>query len=971
MDCAALGVSAKPRPVVVARAASLTMLETYKRKRDFSRTPEPPAGRRSSGNLRFVVQKHAARRLHYDFRLEIDGVLKSWPVPKGPSLDPNEKRLAVMVEDHPMDYATFEGVIAHGNYGAGQVIVWDSGVYSPDEGGVLWFGNREEADERMREGLEAGKLSFTLRGRKLRGSWTLVRTSRSPKDWLLIKHRDRYADPDCDVLMDDRSVQSGLTIEELKAGRLPDLSSRAVPGRTPAKTRQAGETGKKAAFPSKIKPMLARLVDEPFSRSGWLFEPKLDGFRAIAFLRQGDVRLRSRTGIDLTERFPELVDELATQPEDEMVLDGEIVALDDRGLPDFGLLQNSIDLPERARISRRKDIAAEIVYYVFDLLYLNGMSLQGTPLHERKALLARSVLAEDRVRVVEYVEREGEALFKASVDLGLEGIVAKRRDAVYEPGVRNASWLKIKGESSQEFVVGGFTAGQGSRAGTFGALVLGYYEGAELRYAGRVGSGFDQSILETLRGLLDARREEASPFAEDAELDKLDPEWVRPDLVVRAKFSQWTHENRLRAPVFLGLQPEVDPKSVGRETPDATVSVDLAGAESPEEIGQTEVADVLDQLSGEGEKLLLEVDGHRIGLTNLNKVFWPATDGRSEVLKRDMIAYYVRMGAVILPHLRDRPLTLTRYPDGIDGGSFYQKHWEHTLPEFVDTVRLYSSHKEGDQEYLLVNNLPTLVWLAQIADIELHPWLSRTVPGARRAAPDDRLHRLRLGDPKERAEPPRCHSVRPGPLYLLREGEVGGRARAEPPCLLANGGRGAGPQGHSGPAVALVLRQDVRKDRPPHLRPGPEGVRLQGHAKDLRAGGPLSDAEPSPQRHHGVVGGQARRQDLSRPQPERPRQEYGRHLLPQAASQRPRFDARALGRAGRRVSNGLHDRYRAGPGRDPGGPVGGHRRGEARPRPTAGVGGVTDGVKVFDKLGAKGGGNPGLKSGVSVADHAV
>ena len=705
------------------------MLETYKRKRDFSRTPEPPAGRRSSGNLRFVVQKHAARRLHYDFRLEIDGVLKSWPVPKGPSLDPNEKRLAVMVEDHPMDYATFEDVIAHGNYGAGQVIVWDSGVYSPDEGGVLWFGNREEADERMREGLEAGKLSFTLRGRKLRGSWTLVRTSRSPKDWLLIKHRDRYADPDCDVLMDDRSVQSGLTIEELKAGRLPDLSSRAVPGRTPAKTRQAGETGKKAAFPSKIKPMLARLVDEPFSRSGWLFEPKLDGFRAIAFLRQGDVRLRSRTGIDLTERFPELVDELATQPEDEMVLDGEIVALDDRGLPDFGLLQNSIDLPERARISRRKDIAAEIVYYVFDLLYLNGMSLQGTPLHERKALLARSVLAEDRVRVVEYVEREGEALFKASVDLGLEGIVAKRRDAVYEPGVRNASWLKIKGESSQEFVVGGFTAGQGSRAGTFGALVLGYYEGAELRYAGRVGSGFDQSTLETLRGLLDARREEASPFAEDAELDKLDPEWVRPDLVVRAKFSQWTHENRLRAPVFLGLQPEVDPKSVGRETPDATVSVDLAGAESPEEIGQTEVADVLDQLSGEGEKLLLEVDGHRIGLTNLNKVFWPATDGRSEVLKRDMIAYYVRMGAVILPHLRDRPLTLTRYPDGIDGGSFYQKHWEHTLPEFVDTVRLYSSHKEGDQEYLLVNNLPTLVWLAQIADIELHPWLSRTVLG--------------------------------------------------------------------------------------------------------------------------------------------------------------------------------------------------------------------------------------------------
>ena len=691
------------------------MLETYKRKRDFSQTPEPTAGSRSSGNLRFVVQKHAARRLHYDFRLEIDGVLKSWPVPKGPSLDPKEKRLAVMVEDHPMDYAAFEGVIAHGNYGAGQVIVWDSGIYSPDEGGVLSFGNREEADERMREGLEAGKLSFTLRGHKLRGSWTLVRTSRSPKDWLLIKHRDGYADIDRDVLVDDRSVQSGLTIEELKAGRPPDQA------------RQVSSTGKKADFPSQVKPMLARLVDEPFSRSGWLFEPKLDGFRAIAFLRRGDVWLSSRTGIDLTHRFPELVDELATQPEDEMVLDGEVVALDERGLPDFGLLQNSIDLPERARISRRKDGAAEIVYYVFDLLYLNGMSLHGTPLHERKALLARAVLAEDRVRVVDYVEREGKTLFKASIDLGLEGVVAKRRDSLYEPGARSASWLKVKGERSQEFVVGGFTAGLGSRASTFGALLLGYYEGDELRYAGRVGSGFDQSTLEALRESLDALREEESPFAEDAELRKLDCEWVRPELVARAKFSQWTHEQRLRAPVFLGLQPEVDPKSVRRETPDATASVDLAGPVPPRDVSQTEVSDVLDQLSNDGSKLALELDGHRIGLTNLDKVFWPATAGKPPVLKRDMIAYYARMSPVILPHLRDRPLTLTRYPDGIDGGSFYQKHWEHTLPEFVDTVRLYSSHNEGDQEYLLVNNLPTLVWLAQIADIELHPWLSRTV----------------------------------------------------------------------------------------------------------------------------------------------------------------------------------------------------------------------------------------------------
>ena len=695
------------------------MLETYKRKRDFDRTPEPATGSSGQGSLRFVVQKHAARRLHYDFRLEIDGVLKSWPVPKGPSLDPKQKRLAVMVEDHPLDYETFEGVIAHGNYGAGQVIVWDAGVYSPDEGGRLSFGDRDEAQERMREGLEAGKLSFTLRGRKLRGSWTLVRTARSPKDWLLIKHKDVHADSERDVLEDDRSVLSGLTIEELKAGRLPDAARGGVAGLASS----AMEKGERKPFPSRLKPMLARLVDEPFSHPDWLFEPKLDGFRALAFLRQGQVRLLSRGGIELTDRFPEVVDELASQPEDELVLDGELVALDENGRPSFGLLQNSIDLPRLKRVGR-PDGEATIKYYPFDLLYLNGTSLLRVPLLERKALLTHVLRPADRVQPVEYVEGDGKSLFEASTELGLEGIVAKRRSSSYEPGARSSSWLKVKAERAQEFVVGGYTPGSGARSDTFGALLLGYYEDRQLKYAGRVGSGFSTSTLDELHELLQGLRIDKSPFVPDAELDKLETQWVRPVLVARVKFAQWTADLRLRAPVFGGLRSDLTATSVSREAADLTATP----APEPESHRlETYATEVIEQLSDSREALTVEISGHRVDLTNLSKIFWPAADGRPAVTKRDMIRYFARMGPVVLPHLRDRPLTLTRYPDGIHGQSFYQKHWAHTLPDFVETVSLFSSHNEGDQEYILVNNFPTLVWLAQLADLELHPWLSRTV----------------------------------------------------------------------------------------------------------------------------------------------------------------------------------------------------------------------------------------------------
>ena len=318
------------------------MLEKYRKKRDFERTPEPaPAEERpDEGALIFVVQKHAATRLHYDFRLEFDGVLKSWPVPKGPSLNPEDKRMAVMVEDHPLDYATFEGVIPKGEYGAGQVIVWDIGTYSPDEGGKLSFGDREEANQRMIEELAKGKLSILLRGHKLKGSWTLVKTARGENEWLLIKHRDRFVDTERDILEADASVLSGLTIKDLKAGHLPDR------GRRPAAVLAPGSLpgAKKAAFPESVQTMQATLADRPFSAPDWLFEPKLDGVRAVALINRGAMKLVSRRGLDATHQYPALAKELASQPEPQLVLDGEIVAMDEKGVPSFQRLQQRLNL---------------------------------------------------------------------------------------------------------------------------------------------------------------------------------------------------------------------------------------------------------------------------------------------------------------------------------------------------------------------------------------------------------------------------------------------------------------------------------------------------------------------------------------------------------------------------------------------------------------------------------------------------
>ena len=696
-------------------------LDEYEKKRDFGRTPEPSPREAPAvqGALRFVVQKHAASRLHYDFRLELDGALKSWAVPRGPALDPSEKRLAVMVEDHPLDYGSFEGVIPRGEYGAGQVIVWDNGTYSPDEEGKLSFDNRPEAEERLRRGLAAGKLSVFLRGQKLKGSWTLVKTRRAENEWLLIKHQDQAADPTRDILKEDRSVLCGLTVEDLKAGRLPSPTRRsaspsALPGARPAPA------------PPTLEPMMASLTDKPFSHSAWLFEPKLDGIRAIALVREGAVKLLSRRGLDASRQYPSLAEVLARQPERDMVLDGEIVALDDEARPSFQRLQQRLNLTRAADI-RRAEAQVPVLYYVFDLLHLQGHDLRNVPLEQRKALLASVLVPSEQVRLLEHFEEHGEAAYEAAVAHGLEGVVAKHRDSIYESGRRSRNWLKVKAVLSDDFVVAGYTQGQGGRAATFGALVLGEHDDAgQLRYVCNVGSGFDDRTLADLLRRLQALRTDDSPFLEPPPL-KPPPVWVRPDLVAEVKFAQRTHDGALRAPVFLRLREDKPPGQVVHVEVAQAPSANGGSKDTAAAIAE-DVNSVLDQLGARRDAFILKVQGHSIALSNLDKELWPALDGVRPLTKRDLLVYLARVAPYLLPHLKDRPLTLTRYPNGIHGEYFYQKHWDAPRPDFVEGVRLFSEHNLGDQEYLTCNNLPTLLWLGQLADLELHTWYSRVSP---------------------------------------------------------------------------------------------------------------------------------------------------------------------------------------------------------------------------------------------------
>jgi bifunctional non-homologous end joining protein LigD len=683
-------------------------LSEYAAKRAFEATPEPEAVvAEGSGPLLFVVQQHAARRMHWDFRLECDGVLKSWAVPKAPSLDRADKRLAVETEDHPYAYASFEGVIPPKQYGAGEVIVWDCGVYSPDEPDTC-FHDRAEAERRVREGLAKGKLSFLLRGEKLKGSFALVRTKEA-RTWLLIKHRDRFVSS-ADVTAQNRSVLSGIAVEDLKVVPVQRMPA--------ALLAPHGEATK---MPAKIAPMQAEIAAAPFNRNGWMWEPKLDGYRVIAFVDRRGVRLQSRRGIELADAFPALVAELAEQQVDSIVLDGEIVAFDD-GKPSFNALQNRVQL-KGAREIAAAEPRFPVVLFCFDLLYFAGIDLRRMRYRERRRYLAQCLLPTQRVQLV-HASADGVALHAAAIASGFEGVVGKRMDSCYESGRRTPDWLKVKPTRSADFVIGGYTSGKGSRS-DLGALLLGYWDDKRrLHYASHVGSGFSERSLQKVKTRLDALKTRASPFAEKPAVNGA-VTWVRPELVAEVKFHEWTGDDALRAPVFLRLREDIDPATVRR--------VETAPVEDAVANDDDVIAQVVAQLDAAPKATyMLAVGAQQIKLTNLDRVYWPADPALQQpaLTKRDLMRYLAQVSPYMLPHLADRPLTMIRMPDGITRQRFFQKHWEQTRPAFVDTIEVFSASKDESGEYLVCNNLPTLLWLAQSGTLEFHIWHSRSRGGA-------------------------------------------------------------------------------------------------------------------------------------------------------------------------------------------------------------------------------------------------
>jgi bifunctional non-homologous end joining protein LigD len=737
-------------------------LDEYRRKRDFARTPEPagePGGVRPeeqpqrepsvSGpeRRRFVVGRHRATRLHYDLRLEVGGVLVSWAVPKGPTLDPGSRRMAVRVEDHPIEYLDFEEVIPAGSYGAGDAIVWDRGMYEP-----------EQTDDPA-AALRAGELKFRLHGEKLHGRFTLVQTHGDGEQWLLIKKRDAEAVPGWDPEDYPRSVLSGRTNEEVRAGR-------GVPGTTIS------------PMPGFIRPMLATLADAPFSDPDWFFEVKWDGYRAQAHIRAGRVRLLTRSGHELGSDKTHLFEPPSWIAAGEAVLDGELVAIGPSGAPDFGLLQEALGRGGRSTVRSRDalpspgspgggsgstaPVGSPLSYIAFDLLYLDGMLLLDVPLEERLRLLRTTLREHPRVMQGGLVEADGEAFFAAAAGRGLEGMVAKHRRSRYQPGRRSRLWLKIKARPEQEFVVVGYAPGEGSHA-DLGSLLLAVRDGGDLRYAGRVGSGFNAGTRRRLVAHLEPIRRDTPPLAIPPPRPASGPPvwWVSPELVVRVRFAGWSRDGLVRQASFAGIDEWHDAAEVGREqvirarsrprTGQATGAGQASRAKQATRIKQPaagspgagtlspDVLASLDALGALGDGGAWHVGGRTLRLTNLDRVLFPA-DG---ITKRDLIRYQVEIAPVLLPHLADRALNLIRHPGGIDRPGFWQRELPATAPAWLTRWREPDPAGRPAHTHLVAENIATLAWLGNAAAIELHPWTSRT------GAPDRPAYALIDIDPGE------------------------------------------------------------------------------------------------------------------------------------------------------------------------------------------------------------------------------
>jgi bifunctional non-homologous end joining protein LigD len=685
-----------------SRKRSPDLLTRYREKRSFEGTPEPagvvtPAP--FAGGL-FVVHKHAATRLHYDLRLEMEGVLRSWAVPKGPSRNPQDKRLAVHVEDHPLEYGDFEGLIPEGNYGAGAVIVWDRGAWEPLEDPI--------------EGLKKGKLLFNLKGYKLRGRWTLVKIKsrkreNTGKEWLLIKERDGFVSTNGDQF-EQGSVLSGLRVEELGEGktRVESVRKRLAKLKAPERVVRARD----------VKLMLAETREEPFSRAGWVYEIKYDGYRILAERWKGEARLITRNGNDATGTFPEVARAVKALPYDHVVLDGEVVVLDDEGRPSFDRMQRRGRLTNAAEVRR---IAVELpaTYFAFDLLGFDGFDLRGLPLTERKAILKDLLPAAGALKLSDHVEERGEAFYAGAVGLRLEGIMAKKADAPYRSG-RSAEWLKIRVDRTDDFVVVGFTRARAARGG-FGALHLADYADGALTYAGRVGTGFASEQIESIRKDLERIKRDDPPCEGPVPRDR-ETTWVEPRLVCEVRFKEITGQGLLRQPVFLRFRDDKAPEECVRQG---------RGETRPDQGGRGTTATTADDARRRPPRAAMKdvvvpvrsdapsADG--VKLSNLDKVFWP----REGYTKGDLIAYYRVISPWLLEYLKDRPLVLTRYPDGIEGKQFFQKDAPGFVPEWVRTERMWSAGSQRELDYFVCDNEAMLTYIANLGAIPLHIWGSR------------------------------------------------------------------------------------------------------------------------------------------------------------------------------------------------------------------------------------------------------
>ncbi len=726
------------------RSMALTL---YKQKRSFEKTPEPTGGTSTEGNLRFVIQKHAASRLHYDFRLEMKGVLKSWAVPKAPSTDPSVKRLAMMVEDHPFDYRDFEGIIPKGNYGAGTVIVWDEGTYEP----VNKMGDKKAQEKELLKELYAGAIKFVLHGKKLKGEFALVRTKGGEENaWLLIKHNDRFAS-EKDISLKDKSVISGKTLEKVAItsdniyGRKTidltrgnksapvkeaEKSTKKNPATVPTVKKESGinlTEAPKAPFPKTLAPMLATLVDKPFDEPGWLYEIKWDGYRAIALCNKGKVELKSRNNKSFNEKFYPVHDAIK-QWNINAVLDGEIAVLNKDGISHFGALQNW-----------RSEADGDLVFYVFDILWLDGHILTNLPLTKRRDYL-RSILPDEGIiRLSEDFKTSAPEFLELAGKIGLEGIIAKKGDSIYHPGIRSREWLKIKVNKRHEVIIGGFTNNDGS-AKTFSSLLVGVKENGKLRYTGKIGTGFSEKLQKEMMGRFKPLITDKIPFESVPDINKpsrfrpnppnAKATWLKPKLVCEVSYTEMTDDGVMRHPSFEGMRVDKDAKDVHEEIPESTEKVvrKKGRSKTAAETKKVDTGKLLKPSKDKERKTLLnptdetqvrKVNGHELKFSNLSKIYWPT----EKYTKRELLNYYYQVAPYILPYLKDRPQSLNRFPNGISGKSFYQKDVTGKVPDWIDTFPYHTSD-EKDKNFMICNDEASLLYMVNLGSIEINPWNS-------------------------------------------------------------------------------------------------------------------------------------------------------------------------------------------------------------------------------------------------------